>query len=171
MSLGGPTNYTPAAGVGSYWYQFRLVDNYSNYRDQWVEIPVKFTAPTSPQAASVQSYSVALGWTAVSGATSYKVYRGGQLLGTTSSTTYTDNTAQPNTAYSYTVRASNGTSTYDSADSSAVNVTTPAIDPNTDTDGDGVPDYIESQLGTNPNSVRQSDSSNTTQLKIHRPNQ
>jgi hypothetical protein len=38
-----------------------------------------------------------------------------------------------------------------------------------DSDGDGVIDSIELQLGTNPNSASQSDSANTTQLKIHKP--
>ena len=39
-----------------------------------------------------------------------------------------------------------------------------------DTDGDGVPDSIEAQLGTNPSVAKQNDANNNTQLKIIKPN-
>lgn len=32
----GAISYTPMAGSGQYWYQYRIVDNNMNYRDQWV---------------------------------------------------------------------------------------------------------------------------------------
>jgi len=35
LSVGGAYGYTPTAGPGTYWYQFRLVDNNINYVDQW----------------------------------------------------------------------------------------------------------------------------------------
>lgn len=118
----GSSSYTPATS-GTYYYQFRLVDTYSNYLDQWISFTVtSLPAPTSFQASSVLSYSVALGWNAVTGATGYKIYRNGQLIDTATGTSYTDATAQPGTSYSYTVRATNGSE--DSPDSSSVNVTT-----------------------------------------------
>jgi hypothetical protein len=55
-----------------------------------------------------------------------------------------------------------------SAQSSALVVTT-TNNTTTDTDGDGTPDVIEVQLGTDPNVASQADSSNQTQLKINKP--
>lgn len=40
----GSITYMPHAGPGTYWYQFRLVDNYYNYEDQWISFTVE--APT-----------------------------------------------------------------------------------------------------------------------------
>ncbi|MEJ1974181.1 MAG: hypothetical protein WDM96_17510 [Lacunisphaera sp.] len=42
--------------------------------------------------------------------------------------------------------------------------------PNTDSNSDGVPDVMETQLGLPPNNGRQTDSGNSTQLKVHKPN-
>ena len=39
-----------------------------------------------------------------------------------------------------------------------------------DTDGDGIPDSIEAQLGTNPSVAKQTDTTNAAQLKIIKPN-
>lgn len=122
----GSQAYTPNAGPGTYTYQFRLVDIYSNYKDQWIAFTVTLPPPTGFQATSVQSYSVALGWSAVSGASGYNVYRNGVKLNASllSGTTYTDTTVAPGTAYSYTVRQVTGG--IESGDSTAVNVTTAA---------------------------------------------
>jgi len=32
----GSISYTPSGGPGVYWYQFRIVDNNVNYKDQWI---------------------------------------------------------------------------------------------------------------------------------------
>jgi hypothetical protein len=48
-------------------------------------------------------------------------------------------------------------------------VTTPALDASADTDGDGIPNGVETLLGTNPNSSTSTDSSNQTKLKINTP--
>lgn len=103
----GSMNYTPA-GAGNYAYQFRIVDVYSNYQDQWINFTVTgLPAPTGFQATSIQSYSVALSWNAVTGATGYNVYRdstklNGSLL---TGTSFTDTAPLPGTAYTYTVKA------------------------------------------------------------------
>lgn len=104
----GSQSYTPTQ-AGTYNWQVRIVDTSGyNYVDQ----VVAFTAtglpvPANFQATGVQSYSVALSWSAVSGATGYNIYRdGGKLnLSPLAGTSYTDLTAQPSTAYSYSVRA------------------------------------------------------------------
>jgi chitodextrinase len=129
MALGS-MSYTPAAGTGTYSYQFRLVDTHGNYRDQWISFTVTdpVTPPSTVGATSVGSYSVALSWsgaTAAAGINHYNVYRNGTLIGTASGTTYTDSTALPGTAYSYTIKTvDNGSGL--SAASSAVSVTTAA---------------------------------------------
>lgn len=121
----GSQSYTPTGGVGLYWYQFRLVDTYSNYKDQWISFSVAQPAPSSFQTTSVQSYSVAFSWSGVSGAVGYNVYRNGVKVNDSliSGTSFTDLTATPGTAYTYTVRsvASGGA---ESPDSTGVSVIT-----------------------------------------------
>ena len=111
----GSQSYTPTAGTGTYWYQVRIVDNSGyNYADQWISFTVTaLPAPTGFQTTSVQSTAVTLSWNAVTGATGYNVYRGGVKLNSSAitGTSFTDSTAQPGSAYSYSVRAiaTNGT--------------------------------------------------------------
>ena len=123
--------YQPPAGATQINFAFR------NAASQWdnnsggdynatvtggtPEIPA---APTGLTAAAVAHNRVNLAWTAVPGAATYKIRRDGTLIGTSATVTYTDTTAQPSTAYSYTVAASN--SAGDSAASVAAAVGTPA---------------------------------------------
>lgn len=102
----GSQSYTPSAGIGTYWYQFRLVDTYNNYVDQWISFQVTGSSPTGLQATS-QSYGTGLSWNAVSGATGYNVYRNGvKLTGSPQTgTTYTDSNLQAGTTYTYAVTA------------------------------------------------------------------
>lgn len=55
--------------------------------------------------ATAGSSSISLSWNAVSGANSYKVLRNGSQIGTSTTNSYTDNTAVANTSYTYTVKA------------------------------------------------------------------
>jgi hypothetical protein len=83
------------------------------------------TAPTAPTGLASVSLDgkVGLAWKTVSGATSYKVYRGATatsittLVGTSATTSYTDSTAANGTTYYYAVKAS--ASSGDSPSSSA----------------------------------------------------
>ncbi len=62
--------------------------------------------PKAPKGLVVKDYSddaVTLGWNAMSGATSYNVYRDGVKVGFTSSTSYYDNGLNPETTYTYEV--------------------------------------------------------------------
>jgi Fibronectin type III domain len=68
------------------------------------------------------SNSVSLTWNAVSGATSYNVYRNGTKVGTPAGTSYTDSGLAASTTYSYQVSASNGAR--EGPKSTAVQVTT-----------------------------------------------
>jgi poly(hydroxyalkanoate) depolymerase family esterase len=62
-------------------------------------------APAGLRVASVTDTSASLSWSAVSGATSYAVYRGGVKVGSPTGTTYTDSGLTAGTAYTYTVAA------------------------------------------------------------------
>ena len=89
------------------------------------------SVPTGLAATSDTTSSVGLSWTAStdsSGTLSgYTVYRNGNKVGTTASTTttYTDSTVAPSTPYQYTVDAFDTNGNH-SAQSQALSVTTPA---------------------------------------------
>lgn len=126
----GQMDYTPADGIGTYWYQFRVVDIYANYFDQWLsfEVTEAVLPPTSVSVTGSGSYSVSLGWSgadAAAGINHYNVYRDGSLIGSTTGTTYTDSTAAPGTAYGYTIKTVDNHGAL-SAASGAANVTTTA---------------------------------------------
>jgi chitodextrinase len=63
------------------------------------------------------------GASAAAGINHYNVYRNGSLVGTAAGTTYTDSTALPGTAYSYTVKTVDNSSGL-SAASAAASATT-----------------------------------------------
>jgi len=123
--------YQPPAGATQINFAFRSVSN------QWdnnsggdykatvtggaLEIPA---VPAGLIATAVSYERVNLVWTAVSGATSYKIQRAGTLLGNSTTTSFADTTALPSTTYSYTVVATNAAG--DSAPSANVGATTPA---------------------------------------------
>jgi poly(3-hydroxybutyrate) depolymerase len=73
------------------------------------------TAPTGLTSSNITGVSATISWTAVTGATSYSVYRtvatgGGsnsQPIGTTTTTSYNDTGLQAGTTYNYTVAAAN----------------------------------------------------------------
>ncbi|OIJ63312.1 chitinase [Streptomyces mangrovisoli] len=79
-------------------------------------------APTGLTAGSVTSSSVALTWSAASGATGYSVYRDGVKVQTASGTSATVSGLSAATAYSFQVTATNAAG--ESAKSAAVAVTT-----------------------------------------------
>jgi chitodextrinase len=84
------------------------------------------TAPTNLVAASKNSVSVTLSWTASTddtGVIAYDVYRGSTLDGTTTATTYKATGLTPSTAYSFTVKARDAWGNASSA-SAALSVTT-----------------------------------------------
>ncbi|MFF0266614.1 cellulose binding domain-containing protein [Kribbella sp. NPDC004536] len=89
------------------------------------------TVPGAPTGLSgtASGTSVNLNWSAVSGATSYSVYRNGTKVGTPTGTSYTDSGLTANTSYTYQVSASN--SAGEGAKSNSVSVTTGAGGGNT----------------------------------------
>jgi hypothetical protein len=88
---------------------------------------VGITAPTGVVATATTSTNVAITWTAVGGATNYKVLRSSNgttygQVGNPATNSFNDPTAVANTAYLYKVRANNGSS--DSGDSNVDLATT-----------------------------------------------
>ncbi|MGW2938592.1 chitinase [Streptomyces sp. NPDC001156] len=81
-------------------------------------------APTGLRAGTITSSSVALSWSAVTGATGYAVYRDGAKVQTVSGTSATVTGLSPSTAYSFQVAAVNDAG--ESAKSAAVSATTSA---------------------------------------------
>jgi fibronectin type 3 domain-containing protein len=105
----GSTVYTPVSGTGAYSYQFRIVDIYNNYVDQYVNFSVNAVAvdpPSTVTATTTGTTFVTLSWSgaaAQDGIASYNVYRGGTYLGNSTTATFTDSTTTASTTYSYTV--------------------------------------------------------------------
>ncbi|WP_316757765.1 chitinase [Streptomyces herbicida] len=81
-------------------------------------------APTGLRAGAVTSSSVALSWTAVTGATGYAVYRDGTKVRTVTGTSVTVTGLTPSTAYGFQVTAVNDAG--ESAKSATVTATTNA---------------------------------------------
>ncbi len=97
----------------------------------------------------------------------YTLYRGGVAIVTTSERVYADTGLTASTSYSYTVRALDVAGNQSSLSSAVVVSTNP--NPLTDTDHDGVPDAMETLLGTSPSVAGSNDSTNQTELKINQP--
>lgn len=90
--------------------------------------------PTGVTASALSHTQIRIAWNAVSGATSYAVFRGGVQIGTTVATEFTDGDRSPSTTYTYTVWAVN--SAGNSAQSLPVSATTnPAPPPDFVLDG------------------------------------
>jgi chitodextrinase len=90
---------------------------------------VDTTAPTTPTnltATAVSSSQINLAWTASTdnvGVAGYKVYRGGSQVGTSTSTSYSDNGLTAQTSYSYRIQAHDAAGN-NSAQSTSVSATT-----------------------------------------------
>ncbi|QJD83896.1 DUF4832 domain-containing protein [Cohnella herbarum] len=84
------------------------------------------SAPANLISTGTTASSASLAWSASTdnvGVTGYDVYRGGSLIGSTSSTSYTDSGLNAATAYSYTVKAKDAAGNV-SLSSNTLNVTT-----------------------------------------------
>jgi chitodextrinase len=126
------------------------------------------SVPTNLAATGIGLTSFTLTWSASTdnvGVTGYEVMKGATLAGAPAVTSLNVTGLSPGTGYSMTVRARDAGGNW-SGWSVPLIVTTTFTG---DTDGDGVPDLIEQQLGTNPNASPQNDSANQSALNLHRP--
>ncbi|HVS58520.1 MAG TPA: hypothetical protein VHD60_02145 [Candidatus Saccharimonadales bacterium] len=118
-------------------------------------------APANLQAVS-PTKTPALSWDAVANATSYNVYRDGTLVGTTTSTTYTDSTAVEG-QYEYYVTAVGG-----SGESAASNTVTIVVDQTRPTMSFTSPSSFADPFTTGPVvTVTASDASGLKIMAIH----
>ncbi|HAB0009380.1 TPA_asm: chitin-binding protein [Listeria monocytogenes] len=119
------------ADTGNAFYQ--VID--ANIISSDVTPIVDTEAPTQPAnlTGTTTVNKVSLKWNASTdnvGISGYEILRDGKVIGESQATAYEDNTASPNTSYTYTVRAKDFAGNK-SALSSAINVTTkeaPAVD-------------------------------------------
>jgi chitodextrinase len=171
MAITGLTN-----GTG-YSMTVRARDAAGNWSAWSSALPVTTVdtqAPSVPgglASSGVTPNQFTLSWNASTdnvGVTAYEVKKGTTSLGTTSATSMGITSLVPSNTYAMTVRARDAAGNW-SGWSSALNVTTSPPTSTTDTDNDGVPDVIETQLGTNPNAGPDTGSSSQSALKIHRP--
>jgi chitodextrinase len=140
----------------------------SNAANLMVDVPP--TAPSYLNYADVSATTVTLVWPAASdeiGISSYLVYRGATLVGSTTDLAFTNSGLTAGTAYAYTVKAQD-TSGNLSAASPTLNVTT-TQDYSADTDNDGIPNVTETAVGSQGGTAAVSDSTNQTQLNLQRP--
>jgi len=63
--------------------------------------------PQAPLFSGQTCNSLVVSWTAVLGASSYKIYRDSSFVGNSSTTSYTDTSLSPSTSYTYTIEACN----------------------------------------------------------------
>ena len=130
------TNTGAKAGT-TYYYRVKACNDaglspYSNIVSGNVVVTPKPSAPVVKIGNSATSGKPMLTWNAVSGATSYKVYRATSqngtysLLGTVTATSYTNTGAKAGTTYYYKVKAVNsaGESAYSNVVSGRATVTT-----------------------------------------------
>lgn len=92
------------------------------------QTPGTLPAPTGLTVGGTTDTTASLNWTAVPGAASYAVYRGGAKVGTTTSTSSTDTGLTAGTTYTYTVAAVDAAGAV-GAVSSAVTATTTGYTP------------------------------------------
>ncbi len=130
------------------------------------------TAPTSPTgltASEVAARSLKLTWTPSTdniGVVRYEIFRDGALVRSIGGTTVSLGTLAPQTGYQFGIRACDAAGNVSAT--TQITVSTSA-GTNVD-DGDGVPDAVERLLGTDPNAGGTADTTESMQLKVHRPN-
>jgi len=89
------------------------------------------SVPANVVAIALSSRAVGLSWTASTdnvGVTGYRIYRNGNLVGTSSSTSYTDGGLQPVTTYSYRISALDAVGNESAQSSPPATVTTRIAD-------------------------------------------
>lgn len=126
---------------------------------QYTSSAQSLSAPSGLSSSAVQSTSFVLSWSGVAGASYYKIdiatdssfsslVPGWNNFDAGGSTSVSVTGLTGGTTYYCRVRAGNTAGV--SSSSATYSLTTPAWDPNADTDGDGVSNGIELMLGLNP---------------------
>jgi len=95
------------------------------------------SVPSTPSVGSPGCSSLTISWSSVSGASSYKIYRGGSQIASPSSSPYTDSGLSPNTTYTYTIVACNSCGCSSQSNSRSGTTGSPACSSNPDCPSDG----------------------------------
>uniref|UniRef100_UPI0014388CC2 alpha-amylase family glycosyl hydrolase n=1 Tax=Paenibacillus sp. HB172176 TaxID=2493690 RepID=UPI0014388CC2 len=117
--------------------------NSSKIYAQAISDPIAPSAPGNVTAQVQSASSIAVSWTASTdniGVTGYEIYRNGALVGTSASTSYTDNGLAGSTSYVYTVKAVDAAGNRSDFSNPSAAVTTPA--------GNSVTIYYEQGFST-----------------------
>lgn len=128
------------------------------------------TVPTALNYVERTATTMTLMWrpaTDDNGVGWYNVYRYGALIGTTYDVVFADSGLSANTPYLYTVKAVDTAGQLSPA-SNELSVTT-TQDFSADGDSDGIPNAMETALGTNVSSRATAATSSQTQQIVHRP--
>ena len=126
------TSYLDQTAVNGQTYSYVVIAHNTvgtSPASNTVAVTPSASAPSAPQGlfAPAGDNSVSLAWLPSDGATGYNIYRDGNLIATTSATTYTDTSARNGTAYGYAITANRGTQ--ESGTSGAVSVTPIGVTP------------------------------------------
>ena len=104
-------------------YRLKITDGCNNSSsDVTITVPLQITSTALTATANAANTQVTVTWPAVTGATSYNVYRrsgsGWEPLGSSTSTSYVDSTVAGSRAYAYRVQAqaSGNSSPYSNSD-------------------------------------------------------
>jgi chitodextrinase len=109
------------------------------------------TAPTGLASSNITTNGATLSWTASTdnvGVTGYQVSRNGVIVGTTTTTSYTDTALSPSTAYQYTVKANDAANNYSAASAALTVTTTTASQQTTVTLNASADTYVTSNAAT-----------------------
>ena len=145
-------SHTSLTGGATWYYKVAGVNDIGEgpNSDRANATVVALGTPVTPTFSSIAQTTLTVGWTAVSGATSYNVYRGGTLVGSPSTNSYSDSGLTAATAYSYTVAAVNSNGA--GSQSSAGSVTT-LDNPSGGTGGAAAITLVVPTLGAAPASI------------------
>lgn len=97
VSFNGPTGTAETGHSGDGYARITVLEVFP----QGPEVPANF------RQTAKDYFSLSLAWAPAADATGYRLYRNGTLLVTLTSTSYTDNTVEPNTSYTYSLIAYN----------------------------------------------------------------
>ncbi len=107
INISNPNGFRALRFVGTIGSNFNIAEM-EVYGKTPVPDTVKPTKPGKPAASSIGFTSLKLNWAASTdayGVSGYNIYRDGNLVGTSTNTSYTDTNLKPGTTYSYAVRA------------------------------------------------------------------
>jgi hypothetical protein len=144
-----------------------------------LDVPTIASSPVNVafRASAVGTYSATLAWNAIADPSmfaGYKIYRklgagSAEEVGSTRDLVLTSSGLSAGTTYTYSLRRYNHQGVVESSDFASVLVTTTTATTG-HSDADGIPDNVETALGTNITTMATSEDYGLLQPTVHRPN-